>query len=238
MIRKTLTRAAFATLVATLAIAVARATDAPKTGAPKAETSPGKDLYAVFETSRGKIGVKLLSAEAPSTVENFVGLATGRKEFKDPLSGETRKGRYYDGTLFHRVIPGFMIQGGDPATREAPFGAKEAKGIPFGVSGPGYQFADELPPPGTELFQKPCVLAMANAGPDTNGSQFFITEGAGAQVPQLEPHPCASRSGVCGYTRFGQGLCGCDLVAKIARAGNSQTRLLKVTISNAPPTCQ
>jgi len=224
--------------LATLAIALTRAADAPKAGSAKAGSSPGKDLYAVFETSRGKIGVKLLPAEAPRTVENFVGLATGTKDFKDPLSGESKKGRYYDGTLFHRVIPGFMIQGGDPATRDAPLGVAEAKGIPFGRSGPGYQFADELPPPGTKLFEKPCVLAMANAGPDTNGSQFFITEGAGAQVPQLEPRACTSRSGVCGYTRFGLGVCGCDLVPKIAKAGNSETRLLKVTITNAPPTCQ
>lgn len=224
-----------AVLGAVLAGPLARPADAPKTGSAE---KAGKDLYAVFETSRGKIGVKLLPAEAPKTVANFVELATGKKEFKDPLTGETRKGSYFDGTLFHRVIPGFMIQGGDPATRSAPLGASSASNLAFGVSGPGYQFADELPPPGTKLFEKPCVLAMANAGPDTNGSQFFITEGAGERVPQLEPRACASRSGVCGYTRFGQGVCGCDLVTKIARAGNSQTRLVKVIVSSTPPSCQ
>ncbi len=224
-------------LAALAAAALARAADAPKPGAG-GEKAAGKPLYAVFETSAGKIGVKLLPAEAPKTVANFVDLATGKKEFKDPLTGETRKGNYFDGLLFHRVIPGFMIQGGDPATRDAPLGASSAKNVPFGVSGPGYQFADELPPPGTKLFDKPCVLAMANAGPDTNGSQFFITEGFGDRVPQLEPRACASRSGVCGYTRFGQGVCGCELVGKIARAGNSQTRLVKVTISSTPPTCK
>ena len=216
--------------------AIARAAD---TKAPP----KGKDLYAVFETSQGKIGVKLLPDESPKTVANFVELATGKKSFRDPISGQQKKGSYFDGTLFHRVIPGFMIQGGDPATRDAPLGASSAKTaegqqLPFGVSGPGYQFADELPPPGTRLFEKPCMLAMANAGPDTNGSQFFITEGAGDKVPQLEPRACTSRAGVCGYTRFGQGVCGCELVAKIARAGNSQTRLVKVTVTNTLPTCK
>ena len=203
-----------------------------------AKKEAGKDLYALLETSRGKIGVKLLSAEAPKAVANFVELATGKKEYRDALTNEPRKGAYFDGTLFHRVIPGFMIQGGDPATRGAPLGATSAKGIPFGVSGPGYKFEDELPPPGTRLFEKPCVLAMANAGPNTNGSQFFITEGAGAAVPQLEPRACDSASGVCGYTRFGLGVCGCELVGQIARAGASQTRLEKVVIGSKPPTCK
>jgi peptidylprolyl isomerase/peptidyl-prolyl cis-trans isomerase A (cyclophilin A) len=234
MKRSTLLPAPLA-LAALLTASPAPGADAPKAGAEKSSAKP---VYAVFETSQGKIGVKLLSAEAPNTVANFVELATGKKEFKDPLTGQTGKASYYDGTLFHRVIPGFMIQGGDPATRDAPLGASSARNLPFGVSGPGYQFADELPPPGTKLFDKPCVLAMANAGPDTNGSQFFITEGFGDKVPQLEPRACASRSGVCGYTRFGQGVCGCDLVSKIARAGNSQTRLVRVTISSSPPTCK
>ncbi|MFY3745811.1 peptidylprolyl isomerase [Anaeromyxobacter sp. Red801] len=206
--------------------------------APAAAPAKGKDLYAVFETSRGKIGVKLLPAEAPKTVENFVQLAEGKKPFTDPLTGQQRKAPYYDGLLFHRVIPGFMIQGGDPATRGAPLGSSAQKDLPFGVSGPGYKFDDELPAPGTKLFEKPCVLAMANAGPNTNGSQFFITEGAGDRVPQLEPRACDSKSGVCGYTRFGQGVCGCDLVGGIARAGNSQTRLVKVTITAERPTCK
>jgi peptidylprolyl isomerase/peptidyl-prolyl cis-trans isomerase A (cyclophilin A) len=231
-----------ALLAALVAAAPAAAADAPK-AAPKADKGAAKEQYAVFETSRGKIGVKLLPGEAPKTVANFVELATGKRDYRDPLSGETKKGSYFDGTLFHRVIPGFMVQGGDPATRGAELGAaagKTAQGQPvsFGVSGPGYQFEDELPPPGTKLFEKPCVLAMANAGPDTNGSQFFITEGAGAKVPQLEPRACTSRSGVCGYTRFGQGVCGCELVGKIAKAGNSQTRLVKVVVTSAPPTCK
>jgi len=220
-----------------IALAVCLAAPPARAEAP-AKAGAAKDLYAVFETSRGKIGVKLLPGEAPRTVENFVGLATGKKEHKEPLTGKAGRGAYFDGTLFHRVIPGFMIQGGDPATRGAPFGATQNGGVSFGVSGPGYKFEDELPKPGTSLFDKPCVLAMANAGPDTNGSQFFLTEGAGAQVPQLEPRACGSRSGVCGYTRFGQGVCGCELVGQIARAGNSQTRLVKVMITSTPPTCK
>jgi peptidyl-prolyl cis-trans isomerase A (cyclophilin A) len=234
MKRPTLTVIGPLALAALLAASPALAADAAKSAAKGA----GNDLYALFETSAGKIGVKLLPAEAPNTVANFVDLATGKKEYKDPLTGQAGKGNYFDGTLFHRVIPGFMIQGGDPVTRDAPLGASSARGVEFGRSGPGYQFGDELPPPGTKLFDKACVLAMANAGPDTNGSQFFITEGSGSQVPQLEPRACASRSGVCGYTRFGQGVCGCDLVGKIARAGNSRTRLVKVTITSTPPSCK
>jgi peptidylprolyl isomerase/peptidyl-prolyl cis-trans isomerase A (cyclophilin A) len=225
------------TLLVFAALALAQAPAALAQGAPAKPAA--KPVYAVFETSRGKIGIQLLPSEAPKTVANFVDLATGKKPFKDPVTGQSRTAPYFNGTLFHRVIPGFMIQGGDPATRDAGFGASaSANGIPFGVSGPGYKFEDELPPPGTKLFEKACVLAMANAGPNTNGSQFFITEGAGAQVPQLEPRACSAPSGVCGYTRFGTGVCGCDLVGQIARAGNSQTRLVKVTIQSDPPTCK
>ncbi|HVO20994.1 MAG TPA: peptidylprolyl isomerase [Anaeromyxobacter sp.] len=235
MIRLALAGSALALLLAGSPTRAADTPPKPQAAAPK---GAGKDLYAVFETSRGKIGVRLLPGEAPKTVANFVDLATGKKEFRDPLTGANRKAAYFDGTLFHRVISGFMIQGGDPATRDAPLGASSAKGIQFGISGPGYTFDDELPPPGTKLFEKPCVLAMANAGPDTNGSQFFITEGFADRVPQLEPRACTSRSGVCGYTRFGEGVCGCDLVGKIAHAGNSQTKLVHVIISSTPPTCQ
>ncbi len=183
------------------------------------------DLYATFDTSAGKIGVRLLPGEAPKTVKNFTELAEGKREWTDPKTGQKVKRPLYDGTVFHRVIPGFMIQGGDP--------------LGNGIGGPGYKFENELPRPPAKLFEKPCVLAMANAGPDTNGSQFFITEGYGSSVSQLEPRACVeAKGGVCGYTRFGQGVCGCDLVAQIARAGNSKVRLNKVVITKTAPTCK
>ncbi len=195
-------------------------------------------LYATFQTSAGRIGVKLLSGEAPKTVKNFVELAEGKKQWTDPATSQVVKKPLFDGTLFHRVIPGFMIQGGDPLTRDAAIGAGVTpQGRPFGTGGPGYEFEDELRQ-GAPLFAKPCMLAMANHGPNTNGSQFFITEGYGDQVPQLEPRACSSKSGLCGYTRFGQGVCGCELVHQIAVAGNSKTRLEKVTISKTTPGCK
>jgi peptidyl-prolyl cis-trans isomerase A (cyclophilin A) len=195
-------------------------------------------LYATFQTSAGKIGVRLRSREAPKTVQNFVELAEGKKPWTDPATGKTVKAPLFDGTLFHRVIPGFMIQGGDPLTRDVSIGAMvTAQGKPFGTGGPGFEFADELKL-GEKLFAKPCVLAMANHGPNTNGSQFFITEGYGDQVSQLEPKRCEAPSGLCGYTKFGEGVCGCELVRQIATAGNSKTRLEKVVISKTPPTCK
>jgi peptidylprolyl isomerase/peptidyl-prolyl cis-trans isomerase A (cyclophilin A) len=194
-------------------------------------------LYATFETSMGRIGVRLLPGEAPNAVKNFVGLAEGKKEWTDPRSGKKVERPLYDGTLFHRVIPGFMIQGGDPSSQGAPLGATAgADGIPFGIRGPGYSFADELPKPPARTFDRPCMLAMANSGPNTNGSQFFITEAA---KPHLDPQACpADRTKTCGYTRFGEGVCGCDLVGAIARAGNSKVRLEKVVVSRTAPTCK
>jgi peptidylprolyl isomerase/peptidyl-prolyl cis-trans isomerase A (cyclophilin A) len=184
-----------------------------------------EDVYATFDTSAGRIGVKLLPGEAPKTVKNFTELAEGKKEWTDSRAGQKVTRPLYDGTVFHRVIPGFMIQGGDP--------------LGNGTGGPGYKFENELPKPPAKVFDKPCVLAMANSGPDTNGSQFFITEGFGSSVPQLEPKACVdAKGGVCGYTRFGQGVCGCELVAQIARAGNSKVKLNKVVISSKPPTCK
>lgn len=116
--------------------------------------------YAVFDTSEGSIVCRLFEKEAPKTVQNFTDLADGKREWTHPVSRKRSKERLYDGTIFHRVIPNFMIQGGDPA------------GTGFG--GPGYQFEDETKgsPHG---FDKPGKLAMANSGPNTNGSQFFIT---------------------------------------------------------------
>ena len=118
-------------------------------------------LTATLRTNRGDIRVTLLPDHAPKTVANFTGLADGSKEWKDPQTGAKGEGSLYAGTVFHRVINGFMIQGGDP--------------LGNGRGGPGYQFGDEFHP---ELrFDRPYLLAMANAGPGTNGSQFFITVG-------------------------------------------------------------
>ena len=116
--------------------------------------------YAIFNTSEGTVVCRLFEEDAPKTVANFVDLAEGKREWTHPVSGKKSKDRLYDGTIFHRVIPNFMIQGGDPA------------GTGFG--GPGYQFEDETKG-SPHKFDKPGKLAMANAGPNTNGSQFFIT---------------------------------------------------------------
>lgn len=118
--------------------------------------------FAVFNTSKGTIRVKLLPETAPKTVDNFTGLATGSKEWKHPETGEAHQVSLYAGTIFHRVIPNFMIQGGDPLGR--------------GTGGPGYKFEDEVG--AGPSFDKKGYLAMANAGPNTNGSQFFITVAA------------------------------------------------------------
>jgi peptidyl-prolyl cis-trans isomerase A (cyclophilin A) len=117
-------------------------------------------LVATIATSAGTLHCELFEAKAPRTVANFVGLATGQKPWKDPATGKTRTGTpFYDGLTFHRVIPGFMIQGGDP--------------LGVGSGGPGYQFPDEID---ADLGNRPGTLVMANSGPDTNGSQFFINE--------------------------------------------------------------
>jgi len=115
---------------------------------------------ATFVTSMGQFTVRLMPEHAPKTVANFTELATGAREWTDPRTSQKTTDRLYDGTIFHRVIPDFMIQGGDPLGR--------------GTGGPGYQFEDECPPGGPS-FDRPGLLAMANAGPGTNGSQFFVT---------------------------------------------------------------
>jgi peptidyl-prolyl cis-trans isomerase A (cyclophilin A) len=186
-----------------IALTVALATPAANAQAPaRKEKKMAGETYATFKTSLGDIVVKLFPEKAPKTVENFLGLAEGTKEWKDPRSGQMVKKPLYDGTVFHRVIPQFMIQGGDP--------------LGNGTGGPGYKFADEIGP--DNKFTKPGLLAMANAGPNTNGSQFFITEVA---TPWLDR----------GHTIFGEVVKGFELVPKIVAAGNSKVKLEKVVIS-------
>lgn len=156
--------------------------------APTATTKP--QPKAIFDTTAGKITCTLFPEKAPVTVDNFTGLATGKKEWKNPASGAPKKNTpFYNGTVFHRVIPGFMIQGGDP--------------LGNGSGGPGYKFKNEY----SDLrFDQPGRLAMANAGLDTNGSQFFIT---------VSKTPLYQLDGK--YTIFGQ--CGnLDVVDAIATA--------------------
>ena len=124
-------------------------------------TSPNKTQTATLHTNRGDIVIELFGNHAPKTVANFVGLADGSKEYTTQNASGAKTGPFYDGAVFHRVIDGVMIQGGDPTGT--------------GSGGPGYKFEDEFHP---ELsFDRPYLLAMANAGPGTNGSQFFITTG-------------------------------------------------------------
>src|SRR6266566_2183422 len=118
-------------------------------------------LFATLNTNLGAVVIRLFPNEAPETVANFVGLAEGTREWHDPNTGQRANGPLYNGTIFHRVIDGFMIQGGDP--------------LGTGTGGPGYKFKDEFHP--GLRFDRPYLLAMANAGPGTNGSQFFITTG-------------------------------------------------------------
>ncbi|HEU5059347.1 MAG TPA: peptidylprolyl isomerase [Kofleriaceae bacterium] len=175
-------------------------------------------LTAAFETTQGTIHCELFEQGAPVTVANFVGLARGLHAFKDPVSGKIEKRPFYDGTVFHRVIPGFMVQGGDPTAT--------------GEGGPGYEFATEV---SKELKHGPGTLSMANAGPNTNGSQFFITEVA---TPKLDG----------GYNVFGtckeldvvKKLAAVDKVAqsngeKSRPSNTDEVALVKVTISRGTP---
>jgi len=172
----------------------------------------GKELFATMETSEGTIKLRLFTKDAPKTVANFVGLATGEKEWKDPTNLQMVKRPLYDGTIFHRVIPDFMIQGGDP--------------LGNGTGGPGYRFEDEFQ--SGRKFDKKGILAMANSGPGTNGSQFFIT----TSLPQWLTNK---------HTIFGEVAAGYDVVEKISKvqtAGGNRPvtpiTIKKLTISDKP----
>jgi peptidyl-prolyl cis-trans isomerase A (cyclophilin A) len=161
----------------------------PEANFPAINVPGTGQLYARLHTSLGAVVVRLEEQRAPKTVQNFVGLATGTQEWKDPRTGETKRGvPLYDGTIFHRVIPDFMIQAGCPLGQ--------------GTGGPGYRFQDEFHP---ELRHSgPGILSMANSGPGTNGSQFFITEKATTWLDNK-------------HSVFGQTVAGNDVVQKIAR---------------------
>ncbi len=187
---------------------------APATPLP---TEPGE--YAIIYTSMGNIVCRLLPQLAPKAVTNFVGLARGTKPWTNQETGKTMHAPLYSGTTFHRVIPGFMIQGGDP--------------VGTGEGSPGYSFNDEIDP--NQAFDKPGILAMANSGPNTNGSQFFITV---APAMHLNGH----------YSIFGEVTAGQDVADAISNVprdeGNDKpltpVKILRISIrtvhSNAPKT--
>ncbi|MDC0713567.1 peptidylprolyl isomerase [Stigmatella sp. ncwal1] len=173
----------------------------------------GKELFAVMDTSEGKITLRLFSKDAPLTVANFVGLASGQKEWQDPSNLQKTNRPLYDGTKFHRVITNFMIQGGDP--------------LGNGTGRPGYTFEDEFL--SGRKFDKPGLLAMANAGPGTNGSQFFITTS--------NPQWLNNR-----HTIFGEVIEGYNVVEKISNVQKDprdrplkDVVVKKVTISDKKP---
>lgn len=155
--------------------------------------APG--TYALFHTSEGDIFCRLFDSEAPKTVANFVDLAEGKREWTHPVNNKKSNDRLFDGTVFHRVIPKFMIQGGDPA------------GTGFG--GPGYKFEDETKG-SAHRFDRPGKLAMANSGPNTNGSQFFITVAA---TPWLTGN----------HTIFGEVVEGQEIVNKISEVDRDRS---------------
>jgi peptidyl-prolyl cis-trans isomerase A (cyclophilin A) len=150
-------------------------------------------LVAHFTTTEGNFAVRLFDREAPKTVENFTGLAEGTRQWTDPRTGQKTTTPYFNGTVFHRVIDGFMIQGGDPLGQ--------------GTGGPGYTFADEFHP--KLRHDKAGVLSMANRGPNTNGGQFFITLDA---TPWLDNK----------HSVFGEVVEGMDVVKKIGSTATSK----------------
>lgn len=171
----------------------AKATKGKKDKKEAKDTKKGTPMFAMFETSKGNFKVKFLADKAPKTVETFAGLAEGSKEWTDPKTGSKVKKPFYDGLVFHRVIKDFMIQGGCP--------------LGNGTGGPGFRFEDEFLP-GQQKHSKPGILSMANAGPNTNGSQFFVTTVA---TPWLDGR----------HTVFGEVVEGMDVVHAIENSRTS-----------------
>jgi peptidyl-prolyl cis-trans isomerase A (cyclophilin A) len=159
--------------------------------------------YAHFDTTQGKFTIRLFDKEAPNTVANFVGLAEGTKDWTDPGTGQKGQGPFYDGVVFHRVINGFMIQGGDRLGQ--------------GTGGPGYKFGDEFHP--SLRHSKAGILSMANSGPNTNGSQFFITLGP---TPHLDNR----------HSVFGEVVEGLDVVKRIGVVPTRQDRPVTPVVMN------
>lgn len=183
---------------------------------PTVELPADPGLYAIIYTSMGNIVCRLYENDAPKTVANFVGLATGTKSWTDPNTGRVRHTPLYSGTTFHRVIPGFMIQGGDPTGT--------------GYGSPGYKFEDEISD--KHDFDHPGVVAMANSGPNTNGSQFFITV---APAEHLNGH----------HTIFGEVVSGqdvADAISQVPRDDNDKpitpVKVLAISIKRVKPNVQ
>ena len=178
----------------------APSTEKPADAAPADTSKPsaskyGPGTYAHFTTTNGNFIVKFFDKDAPKTVENFVGLAEGKKQWTDPRTGRQIRRPYYRNVIFHRVIPNFMIQGGDPEGT--------------GMGGPGYTFDDEISP--NHKHNKPGIVSMANRGPNTNGGQFFITV---APYPSLDGH----------YSIFGEVVEGLNNVIAISKVPTSGPR--------------
>lgn len=168
-------------------------TDTATRTVEEAKLGFGKGLYAIFETTLGEMICRLEEEKTPETVKNFVGLATGEKEYVDPRTGSPSHAPFYDGTIFHRIIKNFMVQGGDRLGQ--------------GVGGPGYRFKDEFH--SSLRHTGPGILSMANAGPNTNGSQFFIT---------LVPCPWLDGK----HSVFGSIVKGEDILMKLGNVATGQ----------------
>lgn len=179
---------------------------APAETAKPSASKYGPGIYAHFTTTKGNFIIKFFDKDAPKTVENFVGLAEGKKPWTDPRSGRQIRRPYYRNVLFHRVIPNFMIQGGDPEGT--------------GMGGPGYTFDDEISP--NHKHNKAGIVSMANRGPNTNGGQFFIT---------VAPYPSLDGK----YSIFGEvveGLENVVAISKVPRSQGNNRPLTDVVINN------